>query len=79
MVKIQYVGLGMLSRGIKFTKDNGGIFEVDKEFGDYLVNTFPNDFNLIEAKATKQRAKATTKSTKKATTKKDIQELPATE
>jgi hypothetical protein len=59
MAKIKYVGNGLRSRGIHFDPHkNGGVYDVDQEFAEYLVNTF-NDFIMIEntvaEKPTKKR------------------------
>jgi len=47
--KIKVVGNGIMVRGILFSPDRyDGLYVVDKEFGDYLINTFPKEFVLIE-------------------------------
>ena len=49
MVKIKYSGKGMSSKGIQFSPTiNNGLFEVSDEDSKYFLETFPNQFALIE-------------------------------
>lgn len=55
MVKIKYVGKGMLSRDIDFSPTkNNGIYDVTKEDSDYFLTTFPKAFILLEPEAKKE-------------------------
>ncbi len=48
-VKIKYTGAGLESKGIYFTADkNDGLYDVEKDVADYLLNTFPDHFIMIE-------------------------------
>jgi hypothetical protein len=54
MVKVKYVGKGLVSRGYKFSPSiNDGLYEVSKEDYKYLSETFEKDFIIIEAKVEK--------------------------
>ena len=59
MVKVKYVGNGLMSCGIKFSPEsNGGLYDVSEKDAKYLLDTFPGAFILIEKKtATKTRKK----------------------
>ena len=70
MVKVGYTGKGMISRGVEF--QDGNFYDVEKEFGLYLVETFPNNFTLIEnapKKPTAKKQEATKKPARKTTRK----------
>jgi len=58
--KIKVIGNGIMVRGILFSPYKyDGLYVVDKELGDYLLNTFPKEFVLIE------KIKDTSKNSKK--------------
>ena len=55
MVSIKFTGAGLVSRGIKFDPNyNGGVYEVEEADANYLLETFPAYFILIEKKTEKK-------------------------
>jgi len=70
MVKIKYVGKGLVSRGIKFSQtQNDGLYDLSKEDYEYLSKTFPDSFIIIE-NSVKQPKKEQEPKTKRATRRK---------
>ena len=55
MVSIKFTGKGLVSRGIKFSPDvNGGVYSLEETDANYLLETFPAYFILIEKKVEKK-------------------------
>lgn len=49
MIQIKYVGNGLSSRGVKFDpKVDDGLYTISEEDAEYLLETFPKQFELIE-------------------------------
>ena len=49
MTKVKYIGTGMSSKGVDFspTRTNG-LYDLPDEAAEYLLKTFPRQFELIE-------------------------------
>jgi len=77
MVSIKFTGAGLQSRGTKFDPDhNGGVYDVEKEDADYLLDTFPSWFILLSREVetkpeTKKRAPRKKKVVKEETPKEE--------
>jgi hypothetical protein len=57
MVKVKYIGVGLVSRGYEFSPTlNDGLYDIKEEDYKYLNETFPEQFVLIEKKAEKKPA-----------------------
>lgn len=68
---LKYTGTGLISKNIHFDPNfNDGLYEVEKDVAEYLLNTFSKDFTVIENSVSEKEeapAKKTTRRRKKKT------------
>lgn len=72
---LKYTGTGLISKNIHFDPNfNDGLYEVEKDTAEYLINTFTKDFTVIET-STEEKPKAPAKKTTRRRKKKvEVQE-----